>query len=124
MQDVYTTFMNTRLLDEVRQLSVEDQLELVEALWDEITKHNAVPPPTAAQKAELDRRVADQEAHSDDVVSWDEVKASARDRIRRKRWFSVVTLKNPPTNAVRRARGFESDGVQRESESRRSRGDK
>lgn len=75
--------MNTRLFDEARQLSVEDQLELVEALWDEIAKRNATPPPTAAQKTELDRRVADHEAHPDDVVSWDEVKASARDRIQR-----------------------------------------
>ena len=75
--------MNTHLLDEARQLSVKDQLELVEALWDEIAKHNAAPPPTAAQKTELDRRVVDHEAHPDDVVSWDEVKASARDRIQR-----------------------------------------
>ena len=74
--------MNTRLLDEARQLNVEDQLELVEALWDEIAKRNAAPLPTAAQKTELDRRLADHEAHPDDVVSWDEVKASARDHIR------------------------------------------
>lgn len=83
MQDVYPTFMNSHLLNQARQLSVEDQLELVEALWNEIAKHNAAPPPTAAQKAELDRRMADHEANPDDVVSWDEVKASARDRIRR-----------------------------------------
>ncbi|MGH8371991.1 MAG: addiction module protein, partial [Gammaproteobacteria bacterium] len=47
--------MNTHLLDEVRQLSVEDQLALVEALWDEIAKRNAAPPLTATQKTELDR---------------------------------------------------------------------
>lgn len=75
--------MNTHLLDEARQLSVNDQLELVEALWDEIAKRNAAPLPTAAQKAELDRRVADHDAHPNDVDSWDEVKASARDRIQR-----------------------------------------
>lgn len=75
--------MNTRLFDEARQLSVEDQLELVEALWDEIAKRNAAPQLTAAQKTELDRRLVDHEAHPDNVVSWDEVKASARDRIRR-----------------------------------------
>ncbi len=75
--------MNTRLLDEARQLNVEDQLELVEALWDEIAKRNAAPPPTAAQKTELDRRVTDHEAHPDDVVSWNEAKASAHDHIHR-----------------------------------------
>ncbi|MGH8278027.1 MAG: addiction module protein [Gammaproteobacteria bacterium] len=75
--------MNTHLLDEVRQLSMEDQLALVEALWDEIAKRDAAPPLTATQKTELDRRLADHEAHPDDVVSWNEVKASARDRIQR-----------------------------------------
>jgi putative addiction module component (TIGR02574 family) len=28
--------MNTSLFDQVRQLSVEEQIELVEALWDNI----------------------------------------------------------------------------------------
>lgn len=75
--------MNTHLLDQVRQLSVHDQLELVEALWDGIVKHDAVPPPTDAQKAELDRRLADHEANPDDVVPWSEVKASALARMGR-----------------------------------------
>ena len=75
--------MNTHLLDQARQLSVEEQLELVEALWDEIAKRNATPPPTDAQEAELDRRLADHEANPDDVVPWSEVKASALARIGR-----------------------------------------
>lgn len=75
--------MNTHLLDQARQLSVEDQLELVETLWDDIAKRNAVPPPTDAQKAELERRLADHEANPNDVVPWSEVKASALARIGR-----------------------------------------
>ena len=74
---VYTLPMNTYLLDQARQLSVEEQLELVEALWDDIARRNTVPPPTDAQKAELDRRLADHEANPDDVVPWSKVKASA-----------------------------------------------
>lgn len=73
--------MNTQLLDQARQLSVEEQLELIEALWDNITKHNAAPPPSDAQKAELDRRLADHEKNPDDVVPWSEVKESALARI-------------------------------------------
>lgn len=69
--------MNTQLLSQARQLSIQDQLELVEALWDGIAKHNAAPGPTDTQKAELDRRLADHEASPDDVVPWSEVKASA-----------------------------------------------
>jgi putative addiction module component (TIGR02574 family) len=54
--------MNTSLFDQVRQLSVEEQIELVEALWDNIVERNAVPCPTEAQKAELDRRLSEHAA--------------------------------------------------------------
>lgn len=60
--------MNTHLLDQARQLSVQDQLALVEALWDDIATRNAVPLPTAAQDTELERRLAEHEANPDDVV--------------------------------------------------------
>ncbi|WP_089724392.1 addiction module protein [Candidatus Thiosymbion oneisti] len=71
------------LLDQVRQLSVEEQLELVEALWDNIVERNAVPPLTDAQKVELDRRLAEHDANPDDVIPWPEVRASALARIKR-----------------------------------------
>ena len=69
--------MNAQLLSQARQMNVQDQLELVEALWEGIAKRNAVPAPTDAQKVELDRRLAEHEANPDDVVSWSDVKASA-----------------------------------------------
>ena len=69
--------MNSQLLSQARQLSVKDQLELAEALWNGIAERNAVPAPTDAQKAELDRRLADHKANPDDVVPWSEVKTSA-----------------------------------------------
>jgi putative addiction module component (TIGR02574 family) len=75
--------MNTSLFDQVRELSVEEQLELVEVLWTCIVDRNAVPDPTNAQKAELDRRLADHAANPEDVVPWDEVKESALTRIGR-----------------------------------------
>lgn len=70
--------MNAKLLDQARALSLDDQLELVEALWDDIAARDAVPPPTSAQKAELDRRVG--EPAEDD---WAAVKAEALARLRR-----------------------------------------
>lgn len=73
--------MNARLLEQARKLSVNEQIELVEALWDHIVKQNAVPPMTQSQRAELDRRIADHEKHPDDVISWDDVKAEAFKRI-------------------------------------------
>ena len=62
--------------------SVEEQIELVEALWDNIVERNAVPAPTEAQRAELDRRLSEHAAHPDDVDPWSEVKYSALPRIR------------------------------------------
>lgn len=79
----YTERMNTPVFEQARRLSVHDQLALVEALWDDIARRGAVPPPTDAQKRELDRRLADHEANPDDVVTWAEVKAAAIARIGR-----------------------------------------
>ncbi len=79
----YSETMNTSLFDQVRNLPLEEQLELVEALWDSIGDRNAVPGPTDAQKAELDRRLADHAANPEDVVPWDEVKDAALTRIGR-----------------------------------------
>jgi putative addiction module component (TIGR02574 family) len=55
----YDPFVNTGLFDQVRQLSMEEQLELVGALWDSSGNRNAVPGATDAQKDELDRRLVD-----------------------------------------------------------------
>jgi putative addiction module component (TIGR02574 family) len=75
--------MNASLFDQLRQLSVEEQIELVEALWDSIVERDAVPGPTETQKAELDWRLSEHAANPDDVVPWSEVKDSALTRIRR-----------------------------------------
>lgn len=69
--------MNAQLLEQAQRLSLQDQLQLVTALWDGIAKRNAAPGPTHAQKTELDWRLADHEANPDDVISWSEVKATA-----------------------------------------------
>ena len=69
--------MNTRLLQQASVLNVDEQIELVEAIWDGIVSRSAAPSLTAAQKAELDRRLADHLANPNDVVSWSEVKAAA-----------------------------------------------
>jgi putative addiction module component (TIGR02574 family) len=62
----------------IEQLSVAERLVLVEELWDSIS---AATPVTDAQRAELDRRLADHEANPDDVISWEEVKSSISARL-------------------------------------------
>lgn len=75
--------MNSQLLQQASELDVDEQIELVEAIWDGIVSRGAAPPITDMQKAELDRRLADHLADPDDVLPWSEVKASALSRIRR-----------------------------------------
>ena len=74
--------MNTRLLQQARALDIDEQIELVEAIWDGIVSRGAVPALTEAQGTELDRRRVDHLANPDDVVPWSEVKAGALDKIR------------------------------------------
>ena len=69
--------MNSQLLEQAKNLDVDEQIELVEAIWDGIVSRDAVPALTDEQKAELDRRLADHLANPDDVVPWSEVKAAA-----------------------------------------------
>lgn len=74
--------MNTQLLQQARVLDVDEQIELVEAIWDGIVNRDAAPSLTEAQKIELDRRLADLLANPNDVVSWSEIKAAALSKIR------------------------------------------
>ena len=73
--------MNTQLLQQASVLDLDEQIELVEAIWDGIVNRNAAPSLTEAQKTELDRRLADHLANPDDVIPWSEVKAAALARI-------------------------------------------
>jgi putative addiction module component (TIGR02574 family) len=67
----------------IDRLNVEERLALVEEIWATICADASVFPLTDAQRSELDRRVADDDAFPDDVVPWDEVKASVRSRLGR-----------------------------------------
>ena len=66
----------------IDRLNVDERLALVEEIWASICS-DATFPLTDAQRAELDRRVADDDAFPNDVVPWDEVKASVRSRLGR-----------------------------------------
>ncbi|MDO9163417.1 MAG: addiction module protein [Methylococcaceae bacterium] len=74
--------MNTQLLQQASVLEIDEQIELVEAIWDGIVSRGKAPSLTEAQTTELDRRLENHLANLDDVVSWSEVKAEAISRIR------------------------------------------
>ena len=68
----------TATLNEIAALSIEDRIRLVQAIWDSIAAEQAYPDLTEAQQQELDRRIADREANPDNVLTWEEIKASLR----------------------------------------------
>jgi putative addiction module component (TIGR02574 family) len=67
----------------IDRLSVEERLALVEELWDSIAESTGELPLTEAQRAELDRRLADHKANPNDVVPWEDVRASVEARLKR-----------------------------------------
>jgi putative addiction module component (TIGR02574 family) len=65
------------------RLRLEERLSLVEELWDSIAADSEAVPLTGPQRVELDRRLADHEADPTDVTSWDEVRSSVNDQLKR-----------------------------------------
>jgi putative addiction module component (TIGR02574 family) len=68
------------LLAKVSSLSPADRLELIGKVWDTLSPDDLTL--TDAERALLDSRLADMEAHADDQSSWPEVKARL-ERLRR-----------------------------------------
>lgn len=61
------------LLAKVSNLSPADRLELISVVWDTLSLGDL--PVTDAERALLDARLADMEAHPEDQSPWPEVKA-------------------------------------------------
>lgn len=73
----------TATLSEIKNLTVDDRLLLVEAIWESIVQEPGQLQLTEAQREELDRRLAAHIARPDEAIGWDEVKAEALERARR-----------------------------------------
>jgi len=71
--------MSSRPLD-ISGLSPEEQLRLIEQLWDNLSKNPDDIPITQAQREELDRRIAEADADGGSGIPWDEVQRRVRDR--------------------------------------------
>jgi putative addiction module component (TIGR02574 family) len=65
----------------IDQLPIEERLALVEEIWDTISADSSAVPLTDAQRAELEKRIAEDDAHPHDVVPWEQVKASTLSRL-------------------------------------------
>ncbi len=61
----------------IDRLSTEDRLILAEVIWESVAKEAEQAPITEAQRAKLERRVADSISHPDAVTPWEIIKARA-----------------------------------------------
>jgi putative addiction module component (TIGR02574 family) len=60
------------------ELSVDEQIEYVQALWDHIAANPERVPVPDWHREELDRRLDDLEKNPNDSVSWEDLKARLR----------------------------------------------
>lgn len=67
----------------IDSMSVEDRIALVKDIWDSVAIEAGLQPPSSAEQAELDRRLAEDDANPDDTVSWETIKTEAQARWQR-----------------------------------------
>jgi len=77
--------MNKALRDQLMKLTPAEKIELAMDLWDSIPPgSDDLPGLTDAQKAEIDRRLAEHERDPGRIKPWEEVRASLWARYNKK----------------------------------------
>jgi putative addiction module component (TIGR02574 family) len=69
-----------RLEIDINKLTPEEQLDLIEQLWDSLSADPSKIPLTDAQAKELDRRMAEMDQDDTFGIPWETVLAQIRDR--------------------------------------------
>ena len=67
----------------IDSMSVADRIELVQDIWDSVAIEAGLLPPSAAEKAELDRRLAEDDAALGETTAWETIKSEAQARWQR-----------------------------------------
>jgi putative addiction module component (TIGR02574 family) len=68
-------------LKEISALSIDQRIEIVQAIWDEIganchpTEADSRITLSEAQRREIDRRLEEYERNPEDILTWAEIKA-------------------------------------------------
>jgi len=65
----------------IDHLPRDERIALVQEIWDTIAAEMPPPQLTESQRVELARRIAEDDASPDDVISWEEVKMEALARL-------------------------------------------
>lgn len=64
----------------IDRMSVEDRITLAQDIWDSVAIEAGLLPPSPSEKAEIDRRLAEDEAAPDDTISWNTIKSESQAR--------------------------------------------
>ncbi|MCB9234847.1 MAG: addiction module protein [Bacteroidia bacterium] len=68
----------TKMLNEILKLSEAERILLVEAIWDSIGQKGVSENLSEAQELELKKRLESYQNDPENLLTWDEVKASLR----------------------------------------------
>jgi len=67
---------------DITSLSTEERLQLLEEIWESVSKTPEAIPLTTAQREELDRRLDELDHEGPTGIAWDDVMKSIRSRTR------------------------------------------
>lgn len=73
--------MDAPTLEQLKQLSFSEKLQLVEDLWDAIAEEAAARPLSEPLKAELQRRLEEHRRNPELAEPWEAVKAEIERRL-------------------------------------------
>ena len=79
-EDAYTHCMVLPRID-LDSLTADEKLELIDRLWDSLGSEPDHLPLTPAQRAELDRRLEEEEALGEAGESWPDVRRQIEDEL-------------------------------------------
>jgi putative addiction module component (TIGR02574 family) len=65
--------MNTQVAD-ILELSVAEKIQIVEDIWDSISKHPEQLPVSEAEKIELDKRLESYKQNPNEGIEWETLK--------------------------------------------------
>ncbi|MDQ2730595.1 MAG: addiction module protein [Armatimonadota bacterium] len=69
-----STMNLTATMGQIEQLSVDDRIRLLQAIWNSIATEDRELGLTDEQKELLDRRMADLDAAPENVITWETIK--------------------------------------------------
>ncbi|HEX5337785.1 MAG TPA: addiction module protein [Gallionella sp.] len=67
----------------IDSMSVEERIALAQDIWDSVAIDAGLMLPSASEKAELDRRLDEDDATPGNTVSWESIKTEAAKRWQR-----------------------------------------